>query len=156
MLAYPGGVTSTRPAPRSTAPARESTGISPWGALGLASLLTTAVLTLVVALALGGGADAPLVADPGPVVRYGLPVAKLVLTLAAAATIGGLLLALIALAPGAPSITARSTSPLARQGSGPSPPPSRDSSPSSASSSSRSRSTSASADCSRPSSARPT
>lgn len=102
MLAYPGGVTSTRPAPRSSAPARESTGSSPWGALGLAALLTTAVLTLVVALALGGGADAPLVADPGPVVRYGLPVAKLVLTLAAAATIGGLLLALIALAPGRP------------------------------------------------------
>lgn len=95
-------MTSTRPAPRSTAPARESSGRSPWGLVGLIALATTALLSLVIALVLGGGAAAPLVADPGPVVRYGLPIAKLVMTIATAVTIGALLLALIALAPGRP------------------------------------------------------
>jgi len=110
LLAYPGGVTSTRPASRAqsgtAAPRgqRPASGIATarglgLGALALAALLVAAVLALLVALVLGGGAEAPLVADPGPVVRYGLPIAKLVMTLASAVAIGALLLALIALAP---------------------------------------------------------
>jgi cytochrome c oxidase assembly factor CtaG/putative copper export protein len=104
MLAYPGGVTSTRPAPLPSATSRQS-GKSPgsprppWGLLGLAALLVAALLALLLALAVGGGAQAPLVADPGALVRYGLPLAKLALTLSAALSIGSILLALLVLAP---------------------------------------------------------
>lgn len=71
-------------------------------AIGVAALTTAALISLFVGLAVGGGADAPLIADPGEWVRFGLPTAKLFANLGAAGAIGGLLLALIALSPGRP------------------------------------------------------
>lgn len=61
----------------------------------------SALLALLIGLAFGGGADPALVADPGEVVRYGLPIAKLLFNLSAAVTLGSLLIALFALIPGA-------------------------------------------------------
>ncbi len=81
-----------------TAPATRTTAL-PWALVGTASLVSGAVVALLIGLATGGGADAPLAIDPGAVVRYGLPIAKLASTLGAAGTIGGLLLALLALSP---------------------------------------------------------
>lgn len=66
---------------------------------GPAILAVAAVVTLVAALAYGGGAAPLLQADPGAVVRWGLPVAKLAVNLSAALMVGGLVLALFALKP---------------------------------------------------------
>lgn len=74
----------------------------PWGVVGTAALTSIALVALLIGLAIGGGADAPLAIDPGPLVRYGLPIAKLTATLGAAGALGGLLLALIALSPERP------------------------------------------------------
>jgi putative copper resistance protein D len=63
---------------------------------------TTALLVLFVALLLGGGAGASAVTglpDPGAVTRWGLPVAKLVLTTASVVTVGLLALAVMLPAP---------------------------------------------------------
>lgn len=57
-----------------------------------AVLVLVAFLAMLAALAFGGGADAPLIADPGAAVRYGLPVAKLIVNLGAAGMIGSLAL----------------------------------------------------------------
>lgn len=66
--------------------------------LSPATLLLVALVALVVALQYGGGADAPsLGTDPGPVVRFGLPVAKLFVDLGTAITIGALAIACFAL-----------------------------------------------------------
>ncbi len=62
-----------------------------------ASLILAGVVALLAALAFGGGADAPLVLDPGVGVRYGIPVATLFVNLAGASTIGALVLVLFAL-----------------------------------------------------------
>ena len=51
-----------------------------------------ALLCLLAALQFGGAARALPIADPGTVVRYGLPIAKLFVNLGAAATIGPLVL----------------------------------------------------------------
>ncbi|WP_292835166.1 bifunctional copper resistance protein CopD/cytochrome c oxidase assembly protein [Microbacterium sp.] len=59
-----------------------------------------AVLALVTALLYGGGAAPLLIADPGPVVRWGLPMATLAVNLSAAGMLGSLVLALFALRPG--------------------------------------------------------
>jgi len=59
---------------------------------GPALLLAVALASLFAALAYGGGADAPLISDPGPIVRYGLPLVKLVFNLGMALTIGTLVL----------------------------------------------------------------
>ncbi len=67
---------------------------------GPAILLLAAVLATIAALAFGGGANAQLLADPGPVVRWGLPVAKLLVNVGAAGAIGALVLACFALSPG--------------------------------------------------------
>lgn len=67
---------------------------------GPAALLLVAVLSTLVALSFGGGATAQLLADPGPVVRWGLPIAKLLVNLGAAGTIGALVLTCFALSPG--------------------------------------------------------
>lgn len=74
----------------------------PWGLIGVVSLTATAAVALVVGLIVGGGAEAPLLIDPGAFVRYGLPAAELGVTLGASGAIGGLLLALLVLAPGRP------------------------------------------------------
>lgn len=64
---------------------------------GPALLLVVALLSLLAALAFGGGADAPPLADPGEVVRFGLPIAQLIFNLAAAGTLGALVLTCFAL-----------------------------------------------------------
>ncbi|MBN9214854.1 MAG: copper transporter [Microbacterium sp. SCN 70-200] len=64
---------------------------------GPAMLASAAVLALVVGLAYGGGAAPLLIADPGPVVRWGLPLVTLAVNLSAAGLIGSLVLALFAL-----------------------------------------------------------
>lgn len=64
-----------------------------------AVLVVVAFLAMLAALAFGGGADAPLIADPGAGVRYGLPVAKLLVNLAAAGMIGSLVLVCFGLPP---------------------------------------------------------
>ncbi|TFD83374.1 copper transporter [Cryobacterium fucosi] len=69
---------------------------------GPAVLLIAAVLSTLVALAYGGGAAGQLLADPGPVVRWGLPLAKLLVNLGAAGTIGALVLTCFALSPREP------------------------------------------------------
>ena len=51
-----------------------------------------ALVATVVALLVGGGAEAPLVIDPGPVVRWGLPIAKLIFNLGVATALGSLVL----------------------------------------------------------------
>lgn len=66
--------------------------------LGTGTLLTASFLALVGALAIGGGAVALLIDDPGPVVRIGLPAAKLVVNLAVSVTVGALALVALALA----------------------------------------------------------
>ena len=58
-------------------------------------LVVTALVALLAALAFGGGSAAPLLNDPGPVVRFGLPVAKLAVNLGAAGMIGALVLTLV-------------------------------------------------------------
>ncbi|WP_022908190.1 cytochrome c oxidase assembly protein [Curtobacterium sp. B18] len=65
-------------------------------------LLLVGFVSLLVALVVGGGANAALIADPGAVVRFGLPIARMVVDLAAAATIGGLALATVGLSRTAP------------------------------------------------------
>ena len=68
--------------------------------IGPAALLLVALLATLAGLAYGGGAAAQLLADPGPVVRWSLPIAKLLVNLGAAGTIGALVLTLFALSPG--------------------------------------------------------
>ncbi|MGN8027372.1 cytochrome c oxidase assembly protein [Microbacterium sp. 22242] len=63
-------------------------------------LVIAAVLGVVAGLAFGGGAAPNLLLDPGPVVRWGLPIATLVKDLAAAAMLGSLVLALFGLRSG--------------------------------------------------------
>ncbi len=62
-----------------------------------AILLLAALLSLIAALAFGGGADAPLIIDPGAVVRYGLPVSTLFVYLGGAGALGALVLVVFAL-----------------------------------------------------------
>ena len=82
-----------------TAPAPRITRLTV-GAIGVTVLAAAAFVALLVGLAVGGGADAPLLTDPGEWVRYGLPTAKLLANLGAAGALGALLLALVALSPG--------------------------------------------------------
>jgi cytochrome c oxidase assembly factor CtaG/putative copper export protein len=65
--------------------------------VGPALLLLVALTSALAALQYGGGASPEPIADPGPVVRYGLPVAKLLVNLGAAGTIGSLVLAAFAM-----------------------------------------------------------
>ena len=67
--------------------------------LGPAVLLTVALVAMFAGLAYGGGAAPFPIQDPGPVARYGLPVAKLVVNLGAAGMIGALVLSVWALSP---------------------------------------------------------
>jgi cytochrome c oxidase assembly factor CtaG/putative copper export protein len=64
---------------------------------GLGVLLAASVVGVVVALALGGGAAPLLLQDPGPFVRWGIPVAKVIMNVAGAAMLGSLVMALFAL-----------------------------------------------------------
>ena len=62
-----------------------------------ATLVLAALIAVFAALAFGGGADPLLLVDPGEVVRYGLPVSKLLVNLAGAGSVGALILVLFAL-----------------------------------------------------------
>jgi putative copper resistance protein D len=65
---------------------------------GPAALVAAGFVALIVALIFGGGADAPgFGTDPGALVRFGLPTAKLLVNLSTALTIGALVLACFAL-----------------------------------------------------------
>ena len=59
-------------------------------------LLLAALGALLAGLAFGGGAEAELLLDPGTVVRYGLPVAHVIVNLGASGAIGALVLACFA------------------------------------------------------------
>jgi putative copper resistance protein D len=63
-----------------------------------------ALLALFAALAYGGGADAPPVTSPGPVVLYGLPIAKLFVNLGGGIALGALVLTCFALDSGKPEV----------------------------------------------------
>lgn len=67
---------------------------------GPALLLLAALAAVLVALAVGGGAAPLALIDPGAVVRYGIPIASLLVNLGASATVGCLVLAVFALTPG--------------------------------------------------------
>lgn len=68
-------------------------------AVGPAILIVAALVSVVAALAYGGGA-APLdIGDPGPVARWGLPIAKMFVNLSLSVAIGSLVLALFAFKP---------------------------------------------------------
>ncbi|MBT2502574.1 cytochrome c oxidase assembly protein [Curtobacterium sp. ISL-83] len=69
---------------------------------GPAVLLLVGFVSLLVALVIGGGADPALIADPGSAVRFGLPIARMIVDLSAAATIGGLALTTIGLSRAEP------------------------------------------------------
>ncbi|KQO07791.1 copper transporter [Agreia sp. Leaf244] len=60
---------------------------------------------LLVGLRIAGGADAQLLQDPGPVVRYGIPVTKMIVNLGAAGVLGALVLAVFALRSDKPEFT---------------------------------------------------
>ncbi|MDM4762302.1 cytochrome c oxidase assembly protein [Galbitalea sp. SE-J8] len=64
-----------------------------------AVLVLVAALAAIVALAFGGGANPSLLSSAGPVVRWGLPLANLLLDLGAAGTIGALVVATFVVAP---------------------------------------------------------
>lgn len=64
-----------------------------WGPAGL---ILVALLVATVALALGGGAAPLAIGDPGPVVRWGLPILRLSFDLSAAVAIGALCIAIFA------------------------------------------------------------
>lgn len=68
--------------------------------VGPAILVTVALIVLLGALAYGGGAAALPIGDAGPVARWGLPIAKLMLNLASAGMVGVLIAALLALRSG--------------------------------------------------------
>ncbi len=67
--------------------------------LGPAVLLAVALIATFAGLAYGGGAAPLPIQDPGPIARFGLPVAKLFVNLGAAGMIGALVLAVWALTP---------------------------------------------------------
>ncbi|MEO7124009.1 MAG: cytochrome c oxidase assembly protein [Lacisediminihabitans sp.] len=64
---------------------------------GPAFLLVAALLSFFVALQIGGAAKPLLIFDPGPVIRYGLPLVTMFVNLGVAGTLGALVLALFAL-----------------------------------------------------------
>lgn len=79
----------------------ESTSrISAYRVSGVAILLVAALVALVLALLVGGGAKPPLLQDPGPFVLWGTPVAKLVMNVSGAVMLGSLVLALFGLRAG--------------------------------------------------------
>ena len=73
--------------------------------MGPAALLFVALTAAVLALQFGGGVEAELIADVGPVVRYGLPLTKLLVNLGVAGAIGALALATFALSRDKPEFS---------------------------------------------------
>jgi cytochrome c oxidase assembly factor CtaG/putative copper export protein len=60
--------------------------------MGPAALLIIAFAALLASLAYGGGANVPLAIDPGALVRYGVPIATMLVDLSASGLIGALML----------------------------------------------------------------
>ncbi|MDQ0727764.1 cytochrome c oxidase assembly protein [Microbacterium sp. W4I20] len=89
-----------------TSRAETTTRSSAYRVAGIAILLVAAVIAVVVALLVGGGAKAPLLQDPGVLVLWGTPLARLIMNLAGAAMLGSLVLALFALRAGERSFDA--------------------------------------------------
>ncbi|MDQ1574237.1 MAG: hypothetical protein QOH44_1796 [Actinomycetota bacterium] len=69
---------------------------------GPAALLLVGFVALIASLAYGGGAEAPIAIDPGAIVRWGLPIANMVVDLSAAGLIGSLFLCSFAFASNSP------------------------------------------------------
>ena len=67
---------------------------------GPAILVVVALATLIWGLIIGGGAAPFAIGDPGPLVRWGLPIATLAVNLAAAGMVGALVTALFTLKAG--------------------------------------------------------
>ncbi|MDZ4045361.1 MAG: cytochrome c oxidase assembly protein [Rhodoglobus sp.] len=65
--------------------------------VGPTTLVVAALIAVVVGLVIGGGAAPRLTSDPGAIVRWGLPAAKLFVNLAGASMLGPLVLAVFAL-----------------------------------------------------------
>ncbi|MGV8966197.1 MAG: cytochrome c oxidase assembly protein [Cellulomonas sp.] len=74
-----------------------------WNLRRLLALTGAAVIAVVGAVAFSGGALPVLLRDPGPVVRWGLPLSQTLVELAAALTIGSLALAVCVLPRRAPA-----------------------------------------------------
>lgn len=70
--------------------------------LAPALLVSSALVALLVGLAIGGAADERPLWDPGAVVRYGVPIARLLVNLGMAGMIGSLVMAVWVLAAGKP------------------------------------------------------
>lgn len=92
-MSYSGEVTN-----KATGEDRSIVRLLPVFLLGVAAVLAT-----VAGLVFGGGAEAPLIVDPGATVRWGLPVAMVAVRIASSITLGALLLAAFALASGHPA-----------------------------------------------------
>jgi putative copper resistance protein D len=60
--------------------------------VGPAALLAVAFVALLASLSYGGGANTPLAIDPGAIVRYGVPLATMLVDLSASGLIGSLVL----------------------------------------------------------------
>ncbi|WP_243228350.1 cytochrome c oxidase assembly protein [Microbacterium sp. CIAB417] len=80
-----------------TTPARR---VSAYRIAGPVILLIAGVVATLLALVYGGAAEAPRLLDPGPIVRWGLPLVKMLTNVTAAVMLGSLVLALFALRPG--------------------------------------------------------
>jgi cytochrome c oxidase assembly factor CtaG/putative copper export protein len=70
--------------------------------VGPAALLAVAFAALLASLAYGGGANAPIAIDPGALVRYGVPIATMLVDLSASGLIGSLALSAFAFASDRP------------------------------------------------------
>lgn len=70
---------------------------SAYRAGGIGILLAAALIGVLIALVVGGGAAPLLLQDPGPFVRWATPIVKLLMNIASAAMLGSLVLALFAL-----------------------------------------------------------
>jgi putative copper resistance protein D len=75
-------------------------------AVGPAILVIVALAALTWGLIVGGGAAPFAIGDPGPLVRWGLPTATLIVNLAAAGMVGALVTALFTLRAGEPEFDA--------------------------------------------------
>nr|WP_218875446.1 cytochrome c oxidase assembly protein [Leifsonia naganoensis] len=62
-------------------------------------MLVAALVSVIAGLAFGGGANAPLLADPGALVRWGLPVATLLVNLSLSGVVGALVLVCFVFTP---------------------------------------------------------
>lgn len=68
--------------------------------IGPGALVAAALVALIAALEAGGGAAPLTIGDPGAVVRWGTPIARMLQDIATATLVGGLVLACFALQPG--------------------------------------------------------